>query len=811
MTAFLNATANGDLYAHALGAAIRGLRIYDPDYALLQDPDSYAKIRRDAKIAFAIEQRKHLVAGKDWFLEPASTSPVDRKCAAVLEYLLKKIKRFAASRFNLAEAVIAGSSWAQILGETRVLKAQGDVLPRRWFLVTGIHDVSKLRMRQARDPASTHEDPRWRWEIYRPLASRWEAIVREHWVHHVYDEAEETLAYGRGLMEAIYHYWYAKSTALAYGVQYLDRWANGMITAAIDSLRQGALSTDLPASARAQAWRDELDKMRRGHVLVHDQKDEVKIHDAPRGGWDATLAAINYFDDAITQLILGSILPTGGGGDTGSFARAKVEQDSTDALLAFDKALLEETMTRDVVDLLYRVNRPCLVEIGCVDAECPSFRIREDKHVDPEKRAGVILQARQAGLQIRQDEAYAQLGFTPPAAGDAVLPPPSQSLAIPGALPGAGGPAGLGGAGFKAFGAASPGGAAGGVDDVRASAGVFIPIPEPAASQFPRKAEDSSPPHITVLYVGDLSAQELAVLVAAARIAAQDAEPFDVEMTDYGEFTNDEGATIAHMVPRADADELGALHDALREVVERAGLEVEHHPGPLKPHATLEYVSPGGRYEGPRPQARWTVDSIEVWSDAGDRVRVPLGVTGRGLLQRFAATRGAAPSAPAGRTRELELENRLLRERIVAFEALSRTFAGAAAAPPPSTPPAPAGPSVVIEHAEMKLPDGIKFPEIPKPEVHVHVEPTPVTVEAKIDVKPTPITIENNTKVEAPSVTVEAKIEPTPVTVENVVNVAPAEGPPAPPAAAPVDRIITITDEKTKEKLTGVIQTIPRK
>ena len=58
---------NSRLYATALAMAYRnGVEVYDPDYALAQDPEYWEKVQRDATIKHAIEGRLHSVAGREW-------------------------------------------------------------------------------------------------------------------------------------------------------------------------------------------------------------------------------------------------------------------------------------------------------------------------------------------------------------------------------------------------------------------------------------------------------------------------------------------------------------------------------------------------------------------------------------------------------------------------------------------------------------------------------------------------------------------------------------------------------------------------
>lgn len=153
------------------------------------------------------------------------------------------------------------------------------------------------------------------------------------------------------------------------------------------------------------------------------------------------------------------------------------------------------------------------------------------------------------------------------------------------------------------------------------SVGVFIPVPRSVAKSWPKFSdEDTSPPHITILYIGELERSDFETVVATVREFARSFAPFEIEMTDYGEFKNDKGQTIPHMIPRA--SELEKLHYGLRDALELAGVDVQHHEGPFKNHATLGYLEPGESYTGPRPEATWTVSEIEVWGSEDEKIRL---------------------------------------------------------------------------------------------------------------------------------------------------------------------------------------------
>lgn len=156
--------------------------------------------------------------------------------------------------------------------------------------------------------------------------------------------------------------------------------------------------------------------------------------------------------------------------------------------------------------------------------------------------------------------------------------------------------------------------------------GIFLRVPEPLASEFPsRSPHDDSPPHATLLYVGDCTEQQLADVEKAARENLEWTEPFEVEVCDYGEFQNDEGQTIAHMVPKALGKNarLSEIHDGLRWSMESFGIPVQHVFG-FKPHVTLAYLPEGAVYKGPKPRGRFKVEALEIWCDGRPPVVIPL-------------------------------------------------------------------------------------------------------------------------------------------------------------------------------------------
>ncbi len=416
------ASSNSDFYARGLGYALRASRLYDPDDALRQDPSFYDKIRKDAVVAFALNYRRLLAAGEDWSVLPASPRPEDKEVAAIIEGMIRQISGFNNARVNLAEAIITGSRWAAIEGDKKLIQL-GSQQALRWWVCTGLKDIDKRRFRRMPEENSVPGTPRkYHWEINEANSGNWIPIERSHYVKHTHDDSEQALGFGSGLASSLYLYVYAKDRVLVEGLNFVERWSNGVLHAAVDSLRDGQAST--LASTRATAWLDELEKMRSRHVLVHDKNDELNLIDAPAQGWNAATEALAYLDGAIRVLILGASLPTESEVEGGSFAMAKVQQSSTAAIIGHDRAILEEAITNDLIkNTLWRINLPILQFCGLGNAQPPTFKIRDVSKLDPSVRADVLLKCRQAGMRIKLNEAYEQTGWEVPNVGDECLEP----------------------------------------------------------------------------------------------------------------------------------------------------------------------------------------------------------------------------------------------------------------------------------------------------------------------------------------------------------------------------------------------------
>ena len=442
----INRSPNSRQYVYALSAAWQlGTWIPDPDWGLSNDPEIWEKMQRDPVIKHAIEQRLHVVATQDPIIEPGGPTPLDARLADTFERALTYLGNFPAVRYAASKHVMLGRWYGFVEGK-RVWKALlpgQPILP--WWVPTGIKEIDRRRVQFVPMQLPREDGTKAlhvRTELWSIAQREWVPIDPMQLVRLVYDDEEARLGYGRGILGAIYYYHYARGILLREGLQGVERWAQGLTVAKVDN--RANASTGKALNAHKRAWLDAIEKMRARHALVFGKEDEVEVLWPSGTGHTMVRELLEYLDRGVTQLILGSVLPTGGGGDVGSNARAKVEQSSTDALVQFDRRCLDEAFTRDLIGRFVRLNQANLRYVGLSAAATPRMRSTQVSKEDPNEFADLAEKVLRSGAPIAEEEFYRRAGLRKPNPGEPVIK--QQPQAQPG-MPGM--PGGLGGDGAE--------------------------------------------------------------------------------------------------------------------------------------------------------------------------------------------------------------------------------------------------------------------------------------------------------------------------------------------------------------------------
>jgi len=425
--------ASQSLYTRALSQAWRsGVQLYDPSLWLTREPELEEKMLRDADIAHAVTYRRHSIAGRQWTVIPRIEGSARAPMAvSIATELLDGIHDFTGARFNLARAFFSGARFARIHGVTRTLTI-GDGKPRTWWCPTRLEDQDKRFYRIV--PRQEGERITARWERWNIATDEWlpESVEDSiQTIRHVYQDDQGTLGHGRGLREALGWWWYAKEHVFQESLQAVERFAQGIMTAKVDGARDA--ETGLPNTELINAWSDVLESLRARHVLVYDSSDQVESVQVGGEGWQLMESIRAELRSSIHTLILGANLTTAAS-EGGSYALAEIQENSTEALIQYDRETLEETLTKSLVGCLWWKNHANLAELG-IDQEKPRFAITQEKRQDPQMRATVAQTLSAMGVELSLQDVLEQTGFKKPEPGEPIIAGRAAPAAMP-AIPG---------------------------------------------------------------------------------------------------------------------------------------------------------------------------------------------------------------------------------------------------------------------------------------------------------------------------------------------------------------------------------------
>ena len=432
-TELVHGNTSRDLYAGALQAAYVGFRIEDPDYATLSDHEIWDKVQRDAKIMSLIIRRRMGCACGEYVMMPNSDEDDDKIAADIMHDLVGQMHDLHGSMFQLVEGIFRGDSWAYIAGQRGALRAAGRS-EREWWFPTMLHHMDRYRFRQVRD--KSQEAPGnvlgIGWQYWSLTKQDWLWLEHPEWfVRFVWDRAERGKGYGTGgahLLAAMYFYYRAKWVLLSRGIDGAQRWAEGLLTVAIDPDRSA--STDQDNVTVTNQYITTLKKHLAENILAYHKGDEINVVTGFGEGQDIIQNRVTYLDNALSSLILASVLPMGGDEGVGSLARSETESDQMSAVFDFDRKTMAETLTRTLIRLTWSLN------VGRIRAIAPTARMpfyapRKTQQIDQARR-DTIFGAMDRGLPIRIEDAYEGLGLTRPGPTDDQFIKPQQPATIPG-------------------------------------------------------------------------------------------------------------------------------------------------------------------------------------------------------------------------------------------------------------------------------------------------------------------------------------------------------------------------------------------
>jgi 2'-5' RNA ligase len=184
------------------------------------------------------------------------------------------------------------------------------------------------------------------------------------------------------------------------------------------------------------------------------------------------------------------------------------------------------------------------------------------------------------------------------------------------------------------------------------SVGFFIPVPEELAGQFPSLGkEDTSPPHVTLLYVGEVpKAREAEFISIATTALSKQPGPVIASIGEPDFFVHPDKNRRVWYSRVTFSKDVAELRDRLWLALEDAGFKVAHsYPLAMFPHITLAYADGEAHehspWKGEVPGGAWSFDSLEVWG-LSKNVEVFLGEFGGEEFEEVAHATVKSASTP---------------------------------------------------------------------------------------------------------------------------------------------------------------------
>lgn len=293
----------------------KGLKIYD-------------EIERDTHAYAVIQKRKFALVGRNWEVEPASDSPLDKKAAAFVEEQLSAIN-FDQLCLDLLDATLKGYAVAEI-----VWKRDGaTIAPDRIV---------------AHDPRRFVFDEFWKPRLLTMAAPLFgEELPDRKFIVHRFG-VKGNNPYGLGLGSKLFWPCLFKREGIAFWLTYLEKFAS---PTPVGKYAHGTLPAD------QNALLNNLLAMVQAGALVAPIGTDVSFLEATRAGNAGYSEWCGYWDTQMALCVFGSTLATYVEGQ-GSRAASETHKEAEEQIIDADGDLLTDTLGGSLVKWLVDYNLP---------------------------------------------------------------------------------------------------------------------------------------------------------------------------------------------------------------------------------------------------------------------------------------------------------------------------------------------------------------------------------------------------------------------------------------------------------------------
>lgn len=288
----------------------------------------YDELERDPHVFATLQKRKMAVIGKDWAVNPASTSLRDRKAAELVERVLDSVP-FDRLCMNMLDTTLKGYSIIEIIWEVRDnLIVPVNFIPR---------DQRRFVFDQDRQP-----------RLMTPSNLQGEAVPPRKFIVHS-TGAKDGSPYGRGLGHQLFSKVMFKNQGLGFWVAYADRF--GSPTAV------GEYPTHASSEQQAQLQRM-LESIGQETAATIPQGVMLKLLE-PASNTTTYEPLLRYLDEQISTAVLGETMSTGSkSGGLGGNGQANVHNEVRKELAEADADLLSDTLNDTLLRWIIELNLP---------------------------------------------------------------------------------------------------------------------------------------------------------------------------------------------------------------------------------------------------------------------------------------------------------------------------------------------------------------------------------------------------------------------------------------------------------------------
>jgi hypothetical protein len=213
-----------------------------------------------------------------------------------------------------------------------------------------------------------------------------------------------------GVRGRLYWFWWLKQQVFGLLMNYLERFSNGVTV-----FYYNAHNPEAQAAAAAAAQQQFSNTALLYPRWVSENPDTNKIERLEVGtASPALLQSLveTYFDDVMTRAILGQTLSSSAQATGLGSGVAELHGETLDEIIKYDAVNLEETLQRDLVNVLYRYNAPG-VRPG-------KFKFSVDTP-NAEAVLGYAGQLYQMGMALDEDQLYDVSQLTKPKPGGGIV------------------------------------------------------------------------------------------------------------------------------------------------------------------------------------------------------------------------------------------------------------------------------------------------------------------------------------------------------------------------------------------------------